>query len=99
MAYDFHYKGRIYFEETDAGGLIHCSNYFRYMEEAETEFLMSVFGEQGLSPREKLCSTPHVALSAEFISPTRFGQLLGCHLQATHKGSTSMSYAVPFKRD
>ena len=54
MAYEFHYKRRIHFQETDAAGLIHFTNYFRYMEEAETEFLMSVFGEQGLSPSNEL---------------------------------------------
>ncbi len=98
MAYEFHYKRRIHFQETDAGGLIHFTNYFRYMEEAETEFLLSLFGEKGLRPDDSLFVTPRVAVSAEFLKPTRFGDILDCHLWISRKGATSLSYVVSFKR-
>ena len=99
MAYEFHYKRRIHFQETDAAGLIHFTNYFRYMEEAETEFLLSLFGAKGLEPDDSLFVTPRVAVSAEFFKPTHFGDVLDCHLWVSRKGSTSLSYVVSFNRD
>jgi len=30
---------KIYYDDTDAGGVVYYSNYFRYMEHARTEFL------------------------------------------------------------
>jgi len=37
----FVYKRRVQFYETDAQGVVHHSNYFRYFEEARGEFLRS----------------------------------------------------------
>ena len=37
----FKYKRRVQFYETDAQGVVHHSNYFRYFEEARGEFLRS----------------------------------------------------------
>jgi acyl-CoA thioester hydrolase len=32
---------RVYYEDTDAGGVVYYANYLRYMERARTEFLLS----------------------------------------------------------
>ncbi|GAB6065835.1 YbgC/FadM family acyl-CoA thioesterase [Aquifex pyrophilus] len=37
----FIYRRRVQFYETDAQGIVHHSNYFRYFEEARGEFLRS----------------------------------------------------------
>ncbi len=37
----FRYSRRVQFYETDAQGVVHHSNYFRYLEEARGEFLRS----------------------------------------------------------
>ncbi len=42
MSFDFRTKRRIEFAETDMAGIVHFSNYFRYMEETEHEFLRSL---------------------------------------------------------
>jgi len=34
-----HHKVKIYYEDTDAGGVVYYANYLRYMERARTEFL------------------------------------------------------------
>jgi tol-pal system-associated acyl-CoA thioesterase len=38
-------KKRIYYHDTDAGGVVYYANYLKYMEEARTEF----FAERGIS--------------------------------------------------
>ena len=35
-------KRRVEFHETDSAGIVHFSNFFRYMEAAEVEFLNSL---------------------------------------------------------
>ena len=39
---------RIYYEDTDAGGVVYYANYLRYLEQGRTEFLRA----RGLSVRE-----------------------------------------------
>lgn len=38
----FSFPVRIYWEDTDAGGIVYHANYLRYMERARTEFLRSL---------------------------------------------------------
>lgn len=42
----YSYPVRIYWEDTDAGGIVYHANYLRYMERARTEFLRTVGLEQ-----------------------------------------------------
>ncbi len=37
---DFHIKKRIYYHDTDCGGVVYYANYLKYLEEARTEFLL-----------------------------------------------------------
>ena len=42
MAHEYRYRRRVEFSETDLAGIVHFSNYFRYMEAAEHEFFRSL---------------------------------------------------------
>ena len=42
MASEFTWQVRVYYEDTDAGGVVFYANYLRYMERARTEWLRSV---------------------------------------------------------
>lgn len=66
---------RVYYEDTDAGGVVYHSNYISYMERARTEFLRG----HGLSVREMHdmgIIFPVVALEANFRAPARLDDLL-----------------------
>jgi acyl-CoA thioester hydrolase len=41
-------KKKIYYHDTDAGGVVYYANYLKYMEEARTDF----FSEKGISIKE-----------------------------------------------
>jgi acyl-CoA thioester hydrolase len=43
-----HHKVKIYYEDTDAGGVVYYANYLRYMERARTELL----SERGIDVAE-----------------------------------------------
>ena len=71
---------RIYYEDTDAGGVVYHSNYISYMERARTEFLR----EYGLSVREMHdmgIIFPVVAIEANFRAPARLDDLLEVRTQ------------------
>jgi 4-hydroxybenzoyl-CoA thioesterase len=50
----FTHRCRVYFEDTDAGGIVYYVNYLKFMERARTErlrdlgFLQSTLAEEGL---------------------------------------------------
>jgi len=66
---------RIYYEDTDAGGVVYHANYLRYMERGRTEFLR----DRGLSVQgmhERGIIFPVVALELSYRSPARLDDLL-----------------------
>ena len=42
MAKTFSYNTRIYYEDTDAGGIVYYANYLKFLERARTEALHSI---------------------------------------------------------
>ena len=42
MAKSFGYKTKIYYEDTDAGGIVYYANYLKYFERARTELIYSL---------------------------------------------------------
>ena len=42
MAKTFSYKTRVYYEDTDAGGIVYYANYLKYFERARTEWIYAL---------------------------------------------------------
>jgi acyl-CoA thioester hydrolase len=66
---------RIYYEDTDAGGVVYHANYLRYLERGRTEFLR----DRGLSVQamhQQGIIFPVVALEVNYRSPARLDDLL-----------------------
>ncbi|MCB1018577.1 MAG: acyl-CoA thioesterase [Bryobacterales bacterium] len=97
MPYEFRIRRRVHFQDTDTAGIIHFASYFRYMEEVETEFLFHLAELAGVVPGDAFFIVPRVAVSAEFLSPVRFGAMLDILIRCTHKGRSSIGYAISFR--
>lgn len=68
-------KIRVYYEDTDAAGVVYHANYLNFMERARTEFLR----EQGLSVAALAADGavfPVVRMEIDFKSPARHDELL-----------------------
>lgn len=71
---------RIFFHDTDAGGIVYYGNYLKYLEEARTEFLemkelsVAAFYERGLLYAVSKCSI-------NYRSPTRYAETLICRAE------------------
>lgn len=71
---------RIEFSETDMAGLVHFSNFFKYMETAERDFFAAA-GVDLINMREgELVGWPRVRAECKFSAPVRFGDTIDIHL-------------------
>jgi len=67
---------RVYYEDTDAGGVVYYANYLRFMERARTEWLRALGYEQDTLIREEGLLFAVRSASVNFIRPARFNDLL-----------------------
>lgn len=66
------YQVRIYFEDTDCGGIVYHTNYIKYCERARSE----LFFAQGYMPIFRECGFVLKSLEADFCISARLGDLL-----------------------
>ncbi len=87
-AYTCH--GRVAFHETDAAGIVHFANYFRYAEEAETAALASlgIFSADSL----RQYGFPRVQASAEYTSSLRPFDEYTVRASITRIGNSSLTW-------
>ena len=83
---------RIYYEDTDCGGVVYYANYLKYFERARTHYLE----ERGLSVVGLLKEgTQFLVVHAEvdYRSPARYGETLTVETTVTQVGRTSVTFA------
>ena len=99
MSEPFTITRRVQFADTDMAGVLHFSNYFRYMEEVEHAFWRSL-GRSVVTPEGlNTMSWPRVAVSCEYFSPARFEDEVKLTFRLTHVGGRSLSFEVDFSRE
>src|SRR6185369_15404315 len=101
MSHTFTITRRVEFSDTDMAGIMHFSNFFRFMETAEHGFFRSLGfsiapggGGQG-HPR---IGWPRVHASCDYHKPLRFEDLVEIHLLVREKRSKAISYEIRFRK-
>jgi len=99
MPYQFRHQRRVQFSETDLAGIVHFSNFFRYMEEAEHAFYRSLgfsvhnmVGAEGDEP----VGWPRVHASADYRKPLKFEDEFEVELLVDAMGSKTIDYHFRF---
>ncbi len=72
----FAWPVRVYYEDTDAQGLVYYANYFKFMERARTEWLRSLGIEQDVLMHKERRIFVVVDTKADFLEPARFNEEL-----------------------
>lgn len=67
----FLWNARVYFEDTDAGGVVYHANYLKFFERARTEFLRSLGWNQNALLEMKTCAFVVLDLSIQFKRPAK----------------------------
>ena len=72
----FEWPVRVYYEDTDAQGVVYYANYFRFMERARTEWLRELGLDQKKMLSEERRMFVVVSTRAEFVMPAQFNDEL-----------------------
>jgi len=72
----FEWPVRVYYEDTDAQGVVYYANYFRFMERARTEWLRALGVDQEKMLNEQRKMFVVVSTRAEFVVPAEFNDEL-----------------------
>jgi acyl-CoA thioester hydrolase len=95
----FLWQARVYWEDTDAGGIVYYANYLRFLERARSEWLRS----RGISQRA-LALDPGlifsvVSLEAQYRRPARLEDLLAISCKLGRDGGASLRFEQNIWRD
>lgn len=80
MVSEFTFTHRVAFYETDMAGIVHFSNYFRWMEMSEHALLDSLGFPSVKKDGTTFFGWPRVRASCEFSEPVRFNDELRCRV-------------------
>lgn len=72
----FAWPTRVYYEDTDAGGVVYYANYLKYMERARTEWLRALNIEQDALIKELNVLFAVRSVNIEYKKPARFNDAL-----------------------
>jgi len=85
-------KKRIFYHDTDCGGVVYHANYLKYFEEARTEFLEKI----GLSVKFFMDRQIYFVVrsqSAEYRRPAMYDDVLDVQTYLTECSSVKMNFA------
>lgn len=97
MASFFKSTRRVEFCETDMAGIVHFSNFYKWMEQAEHEFFRSLgLSIVGVQPDGSVIGWPRVSAQCRFESPARYEETLDVMLTVQRIGVKSLTFDVAF---
>ncbi len=87
----FQWPVRVYYEDTDSGGVVYYANYLRFMERARTEWMRELGFEQDrlLSDEGLLFAVRSAHL--DFLAPARFNDRLTVSVLVKQHGRASLT--------
>ena len=89
---------RVYYEDTDSGGVVYHSNYLNFMERARTEWLRSLGFEQDELLRSEGVLFAVSAVTIRFQQPARFNELLEVTVAMERQGAASLTLVQEARR-
>jgi len=81
---------RVYWEDTDAGGVVFYANYLKFFERARTEWLRSVGVEQRVLQAETGCIFVVSEVHLRYLASARLDDLLTVGVRTLQQGKASM---------
>ena len=83
---------RVYYEDTDAGGVVFHANYINFLERARTEMLRAMGYEQDeLTANEGIIFAVR-SMHVDYLSPARFNELLQVSAEVTLAKKVSLTF-------
>ncbi|CAM4087600.1 tol-pal system-associated acyl-CoA thioesterase [Bordetella bronchialis] len=89
---------RVYYEDTDAGGIVFYANYLKFMERGRTEWLRSLGFDQSRLARDSGHVFVVAALDMRYRKPARLDDMLTIRTRVTRVGRASIHFAQRAER-
>ena len=90
---------RVYWEDTDAGGVVYYANYLKFCERARTEWLRGLgIDQQRLADTERLMFVVSSA-QVRYLSPARLDDALLVGVDFGARGAASLEFVQQIRRD
>lgn len=96
---EFLWPIRIYYEDTDSGGVVYYANYLKFMERARTEWLRHLGIEQDELLREEKAIFAVRSVDVDFLKPAHFNDLLLVSTRLAKRGGASLTFEQTIRRD
>lgn len=88
----FRWPVRVYFEDTDAGGVVYHANYLRFMERARTEWLRALGFEQDYLREHFGVQFVVIAVNLRYRRAVRFNAELEVDVAVVECGRASLDF-------
>jgi acyl-CoA thioester hydrolase len=87
----FQWDVRVYYEDTDSGGVVYYANYLRFMERARTEWMRSLGFEQDRLLAEQGLLFAVRSAGIDYLRPARFNDWLAVTVDVSQRGRASLT--------
>lgn len=89
---------RVYYEDTDAQGIVYFANYLRYMERGRTEWLRARGIEQARLARERSLCFSLIDTDIKFLRPALFDDELNVKTRVTGSSGARVQFEQSVSR-
>lgn len=84
---------RVYYEDTDAGGVVYYANYLKYFERCRTEWLRALGVDQSELARNQGLRFVVAEIAAKYLAPARLDDELSVEARVVRLGRCSLDFA------
>ena len=95
----FHWPVRVYYEDTDAQGVVYYANYFRFLERARTEWLRALGVDMVALMAEERRIFVVAEVQVKFLAPARLNDQLIVSARLTNLTRVSFDIEQNIYRD
>ena len=92
MSAEFTWNVRVYYEDTDAGGIVYYANYLKFYERARTEWLRAIDVNQHALLQEHDAMFVVKNVSADYHAPAKLDDVLKLTLRIEKMGRASILF-------
>lgn len=89
---------RVYYEDTDSGGVVYYANYLKYLERARTELLRDLGFEQRQLAEDAGLAFAVRSVSAEYLRSAKLDDRLDIHTGIEDLGRAQVTFAQSVMR-
>lgn len=83
---------RVYWEDTDAGGIVYYANYLKFLERCRTDWLRELGVDQGALRRERQLQFAVASVDVRFLKPAVLDDEISVTAELAHLGGATIKF-------